>query len=100
MTDEADNIKAVVARGKQRYFERHTQLLKELEADVRRAAGAGGADIAQRLEVAKYRAIAAAAKTMKKDSLLMLLELGADSAEELEELIAAQNRQIKKTIGL
>jgi ferritin-like metal-binding protein YciE len=100
MTDEATKIKAVVARGKQRFFERNPQLLEDLEAKIAQDSGAGGTDKIQQLEVEKYRTIAAAAKTLKKDSLVMLLELGSDSTEELEELIAAQNREIKKTIGL
>jgi hypothetical protein len=51
-------------------------------------------------EIAKYRAIAGVAKAMRKDSLMMLMELGSSSKEELEQLIAAQNSQIKRSIGM
>lgn len=100
MTDEASKIKAAVARGKQRFFERNPKLLNDIETNVGNGAATRGSDMAQQQEVAKYRAIAATAKAMKKDSLVMLLELGTDSSAELEALVAAQNRQIKKTIGL
>jgi ferritin-like metal-binding protein YciE len=100
MMDESSKIKEVVARGKQRFFERHPQLLKEAEAITEREAEALGKSVGEMQEIAKYRAIARAAKTMGKDSLMMLMELGSNSKEELDQLIAAQNTQIKRSIGM
>lgn len=98
--DESSKIKEVVARGKQRFFERYPHLLKEAEAITEREAEALGKSVGEMQEVAKYRAIARAAKTMGKDSLMMLMELGSNSKEELDQLIAAQNTQIKRSIGM
>ncbi|WP_353154454.1 DUF6388 family protein [Pollutimonas bauzanensis] len=100
MMDESSRIKAVVARGKQRFFERHPHLLQEADAITDQDAEAQGASVSEMQEIAKYRAIAGVAKAMKKDSLMMLLELGSDSKEELDQLIAAQNTLIKKSIGM
>jgi len=44
--------------------------------------------------------VARIAKAMGKDSLMMLMELGSNSDEELDKLIAAQNVQIKRSIGM
>lgn len=98
--DESSKIKAAVARGKQRFFERHPHLLREVDAITDRDAETQRSSVSEMQEIAKYRAIAGVAKTMKKDSLMMLLELGSDSKEELDQLIAAQNSQIKKSIGM
>lgn len=101
MMDESGKIKEVVARGKQRFFERHPHLLRDVDAISEQDAESQGKSLSEMQEIAKYRAIAAAAKVMKKkDSLMLLLELGTDSKEEFDQLIALQNSQIKKSIGL
>lgn len=100
MTDESSKIKEVVARGKQLFFERHPNLLREADAITEQDAEIRGKSISELKEIAKYRAVAGAAKAMGKDSLMMLLELGSSSKEELDQLIAAQNAQIKKSIGM
>jgi hypothetical protein len=100
MTDESSKIKEVVARGKQRFFERHPHLLQEAEAITERDAQIRGKTVSEMQEIAKYCAIAGVAKAMRKDSLAMLMELGANSKEELDELIDAQNAQIKRSIGM
>ncbi len=100
MTDDSSKIKEVVARGKQLFFERHPHLLREVEAITDQEANARGTSVNELKEVAKYRAIAGVAKGLKKDSLMMLFELGSSSKEELDELIEAQNTQIKRSIGL
>lgn len=101
MDKQADKIKAAIARGKQRFFEQHPNLLRQIDAISDVEANQGGTSGLDMREVAKYRAFASAAKAAnKKDSLMLLLELGADSKEELEELLAAQNNLIKKSIGM
>lgn len=98
--DESSKIKEVVARGKQLFFERHPHLLQEVDAITEQDAEIRGKSVGELQEIAKYRAIAGAAKAMGKDSLMMLLELGSSSKEELDQLIVAQNNQIKKAIGI
>jgi hypothetical protein len=100
MSDEAGRIKEVVARGKLRFFERHPQLLKEIDAVPDPQADLPGTGLGGEREIAKYRAIASVAKAMGKDSLVMLLELGSDSKEEFDQLMDAQNTQIKKSVGM
>lgn len=100
MTDDSSKIKEVVARGKQLFFERHPHLLQKVEAITDQEAEALGTGVNELKEVAKYRAIAGVAKALRKDSLMMLFELGSSSKEELDELIEAQNTQIKRSIGL
>jgi ferritin-like metal-binding protein YciE len=100
MTDESSKIKEAVARGKQQFFERYPHLLREADAITDRDAEILGTSVSELKEIAKYRAIAGAAKAMGKDSLMMLMELGSSSKEELDQLIAAQNSQIKKSIGM
>ena len=100
MSQEASKIKEVVARGKQRFFESHPQLLLEVDAITDQEAQARGASLDELREVAKYRAIAGFAKRAGRDSLMMLMELGTDSKEELAQLIEAQNTLIKKSIGM
>lgn len=99
--DESSKIKEVVALGKQRFFEQNPQLLQEINAISEEDAAFAGKSVSELQEIAKYRAIAAAAKTLKKkDSLMLLFELGSDSKEEFDQLIAFQNTLIKKSIGL
>ena len=98
--DESSKIKEVVARGKQRFFECHPDLLQEVDAITDRDAQVLGTTVNELKEIAKYRAVAGVAKAMRKDSLMMLMELGSSSKEELEQLIAAQNSQIKRSIGM
>lgn len=100
MSQEASKIKEAVARGKQRFFELHPELLLEVDAISAQEADARRATLDELREVAKYRVIAGFAKRAGKDSLLMLMELGADSKEELALLIEAQNTQIKKSVGM
>ncbi len=100
MTDESSKIKEVVARGKQRFFEQHPHLLREADAITDRDAETLGTSVGELREIAKYRAIAAATKAMGKDSLMVLMELGSNSKEEFDQLIAAQNTQIKRSIGM
>lgn len=100
MNDESSKIKDVVARGKLRFFERHPDLMREVDAITDQDAQASGKSLGELREIAKYRAIAGMSKAMGKDSFLMLLELGSNSIEEFEQLIAAQNVQIKKSIGM
>ncbi len=100
MSIDANRIKEVVALGKQRFFEQNPSKLQELEAILDRDAHKPGSDISNQGEVARYRIIAAAAKALGKDSLTMLLELGTDSKEEYDQMIAAQNSQIKSMIGM
>lgn len=98
--DESSKIKEVVARGKRLFFERHPDLLQEVDAITDRDAQVLGTTVNELKEIAKYRAVAGVAKAMRKDSLMMLMELGSSSKEELEQLIAAQNSQIKRSIGM
>lgn len=98
--DESSRIKEVVARGKQQFFECHPHLLREVDAITEQDAETRGKSVSELKEIAKYRAIAGAAKAIGKDSLMMLLELGSSSKEELDQLIVAQNNQIKKAIGI
>ncbi|PLC48258.1 hypothetical protein CR159_18935 [Pollutimonas subterranea] len=100
MNDESNKIKTAVARGKQRFFERNPDLMREVDAITEQDAQAAGKSVSELREIAKYRAIAGVTKAMGKDSFIMLLELGSDSTEEFEQLIAAQNVQIKKSIGM
>jgi len=100
MIDESSKIKQVVALGKQRFFERHPELMREVDAIAGQDAHASGKSVDELREIAKYRAIAGVTKAMGKDSFVMLLELGSDSTEEFEQLIAAQNVQIKRLIGM
>ncbi|SHG78454.1 hypothetical protein [Pollutimonas bauzanensis] len=100
MSEEASRIKEVVARGKQRFFELHPRLLQEIEAVTGRDSDMPASAAAEQREIARYRAIAGVAKTMGKDSLMLLLELGSSSKEELDQLVAAQNSQIKKSVGM
>ncbi|MBP6020425.1 MAG: hypothetical protein KA735_13115 [Burkholderiaceae bacterium] len=100
MTDDSSKIKEAVARGKQQFFERHPHLLREVDAITEQDAQTRGKSVSEMQEIAKYRAIAGAAKAMRKDSLMLLMELGTSSKEELDELIEAQNTQIKRSIGL
>lgn len=100
MSQESIQIKEAVARGKQRFFEQHPELLLEADAMADQEAGVPGSGLSDLREVARYRVIAAFAKAMKTDSLAMLMELGADSQDEFQQLIAAQNTHIKKSIGM
>ncbi len=100
MSEEASRIKEVVARGKQRFFERHPRLLQEIDAITGPDSDIPSSGASEQREIAKYRAIAGVAKTVGKDSLMLLLELGSDSKEELDQLVAAQNSQIKKSVGM
>jgi hypothetical protein len=100
MTDESSKIKEVVARGKKRFFERHPHLLRKAEAITDRDAQILGKSVSEMQEIAKYRAIVGVAKALRKDSLTMLMELGANSKEELDQLIDVQNVQIKRSIGM
>ncbi|RTZ39298.1 hypothetical protein EKL30_17865 [Candidimonas sp. SYP-B2681] len=100
MSVDANRIKEVIELGKQRFFEQNPSKLQELEAIIERDADKSGSDISNRREVARYRIIAAAAKAIGKDSMMMLLELGTDSKEEFDHMIAAQNSQIKSMIGM
>lgn len=100
MSDESSKIKEVIARGKQRFFERHPHLLQEAEAITDRDAQILGKSLSEMQEIAKYRAILGVARALRKDSLAMLMELGASSKEELDQLIDAQNTQIKRSIGM
>lgn len=100
MSQESNRIKAVVATGKQRFFEQHPELLREADAVADQEAQMQGSSLTDLREVARYRVIAGYAKEMKTDSLAMLMELGSDSREEFEQLIAAQNAHIKKSVGL
>lgn len=99
MSQEANKIKLAVAQGKQRFFARHPELLLEVDAITEDDATAS-ASLDELREIAKYRAISGFAKKAGKDSLLMLMELGSDSKEEFDQLVAAQNTYIKKSIGL
>lgn len=100
MTDESGKIKEAVARGKQRFFELYPGLLQEADAITDRDAETLRKSVSELQEIAKYRSIARAAKAAGKDSLMMLLELGSNSKEELDQLIAAQNAQIKRSVGM
>jgi hypothetical protein len=100
MKDESNAVKEAVARGKQRFFAHYPELLQEVDVQVEKEAAAGGKSVDELRQLAMYRAIARAAKAVHKDSLELLLKLGADSPEQYDQLIAAQNNQIKKTIGL
>jgi ferritin-like metal-binding protein YciE len=100
MSVDADTIKKVIELGKQRFFERNPSKLQELEAIIARDENKSALDIGNQSEVARYRIIAAAAKSIGKDSMTMLLELGTDSKEELDQMIAAQNKQMKSMIGM
>jgi len=100
MTDESSKIKEVVARGKQRFFETNPHLLQEADAITDRDAEILGTSVGEMQEIAKYRSIARAAKAIGKDSLMMLMELGSNSKEEFDQIIAAQNVEIKRSIGI
>jgi ferritin-like metal-binding protein YciE len=100
MTDQVRIIKEAIARGKQRFFELHPHLLMESDAVIDGEAKVSGTGVGERQEIAKYRSIARVAKAAGKDSFLMLMELGSNSKEELDQLIAAQNAQIKRSIGI
>lgn len=100
MSQESIKVKEAIARGKQRFFEARPDLLREADAIADSETEAGGSGLSDAREVARYRVIAAAAKALNKDSLAMLLELGSDSAEEFQALIAAQNTHIKKSMGM
>lgn len=101
MSQESIRVKEAVTRGKQRFFEQHPELLQEADAVAEQEAEvSSGSNLSDLREVARYRVIAGFAKAMKTDSLAMLLELGSDSKEEFQQLIAAQNMHIKKSIGM
>lgn len=100
MSQESIKIKEAVARGKQRFFEQHPELLQEADAVADQEAEVLGSGLSDLREVARYRVMAAYAKAMNTDSLAMLMELGSDSKEEFQQLIAAQNTHIKKSIGM
>ncbi|NYT63998.1 hypothetical protein H0A66_16905 [Alcaligenaceae bacterium] len=100
MSQEANKIKIAVTQGKQRFFALHPELLLEVDAISEQDAVAAGSGLDELRELAKYRAISGFAKRAGKDSLLMLMELGSDSKEEFDQLVAAQNIHIKKSIGM
>lgn len=100
MSQEAIKVKAAIAHGKQRFFELHPELLLEADAAAEQKAEASSSSLDDLREVARYRVIAAYAKVMKTDSLAMLMELGSDSQDEFQQLITAQNAEIKKSIGM
>lgn len=100
MSQDAIKVKAAIARGKQRLFEQHPELLLEADALAEQEAGVLDSGLSDQREVARYRVIAAFAKAAGTDSMAMLMELGSDSQDEFQQLIAAQNAEIKKSIGM
>ncbi|MBV6273893.1 hypothetical protein KVP09_13380 [Alcaligenaceae bacterium CGII-47] len=100
MSQESIRVKEAVALGKRRFFEQHPQLLAEADAAADQEAAIRDSGLADLREVARYRVIASFAKGHNQDSFAMLLELGTDSPEQFQQLIAAQNTHIKKSIGM
>ncbi len=99
MTEELSTIKVAIARGKQRFFEQYPHLLQEAD-DILGTTKPVADDHTEAQEIARYRVMARTAKANRMDTVMMLLQLGTDSQEELERLVQLQNAKMSTAFGL
>lgn len=97
----SDRLKEVLEQGRARFIQLTPDIERHLQDRTsQEIADAIGTDLTELRQIEASKYIAAAAERQGKDTIVMLIELGSDSAEEADELKSQRWEKLQKAIGV